>query len=109
MLETKVLINSTISGTNKSAQSMCAEINDYYLARPIECEEYMQVKLNHIPLDIQVQYNLSTKVTPDDYIYIKIKRGMYGKMHAAVLAYVNLKTCLTPYVHSPVVGTAGMW
>ena len=88
---------------------MYTEINDYFLARPIEYEEFIQVKLNHIPLDIQVQYNMSIKVNPDDYIYIKIKRGMYGIIHAAMLAYANIKTCLDPYVYSPVVGTAGMW
>ena len=36
------------------------------------------VKSKHILLDIQVQYNLLTKVTPDEYINIKIKRDIYG-------------------------------
>ena len=78
-----------------------------FLATPMECEEYVHIKMKHISLNVQVQYNLSTKVTPDDYIYIQIKRSVYGLNQEAVLAYENLKTCLDPYGYLTVIGTVG--
>ena len=71
--------------------------------------EYMKVQYKHIPEDIRQQYNLANKVTKDNCIYIKIKKGMYGLKQAAVLAYNQLKTNLKPAGYAPIVGTVGMW
>ena len=75
------------------------------MARP----QYMKVHIRHIPLDIQTKYNLDQKVAKDGYIYICIKKGMYGLKQAAILAYEQLKKVLLPYGYSPVVGTVGLW
>ena len=109
LLETKVLINSTISDAHKGARFMCADIKDYFLASPMEDPEYMRVKYNFFPEDIRIKYQLHEKVTPDGYIYIKIKKGMYGLKQAAILAYNNLKACLKPHGYFPINGTVGMW
>ena len=97
LLETKVLINSTISDANKGAKFMTADIKDYFLATPMDKPEYMKVKLKHIPEDIRLKYNLYDKVTADDYIFLKIKKGMYGLKQAAILAYNNLQANLHPF------------
>ena len=109
LLETKILVNSTISHANDGARFMSADIKDYFLATPMEQPEYMKVQARHIPADILLQYNLQDKVTNDNCVYIKIKKGMYGLKQAAVLAYNNLKKNLKPAGYTPIIGTVGMW
>jgi hypothetical protein len=109
LLETKVLLNSTISDAAKGARFMTADIMDYFLATPMARAEYMKVKYKHIPQDIKDRYQLEHKVTDNDYIYIKIKKGMYGLKQAAILAYDNLQASLKPFGYEPVIGTVGIW
>ena len=78
LLETKILINSTISNAGRGARFMSADIKDYFLATPMSREEYMRVRVKHIPEDIFQRYHLRDKVTPEGYVYIRIKKGMYG-------------------------------
>ena len=53
MMETKILINSTISDTKKGSRFMCANIKDHFFATPMDCPEYMQVKYIYFPPDIR--------------------------------------------------------
>ena len=69
----------------------------------------MKVQYKHISVDIQNKYNLQAKVTSNDYIYIQIKKGIYGLKQAAMLAYNNLKSHLKPFGYTPVIGTVGVW
>ena len=78
LLETKIIINSTISDAHRGARFMCADIKDHFLATPMKNPEYMRVKYKYIPIDIRLRYNLDAKVTPDGYIYIKFKRVCQG-------------------------------
>ena len=41
-------------------------------------DEFMRVKLQYFPADICTIYDLASKVAPDGYVYIRIKKGMYG-------------------------------
>ena len=109
LLETKVLINSTISDANKGGKFMTADIKDYFLATSMKKTEYMKVKLKHIPEDIRIKYNLYDKVTSNEYVYIKIKKGMYGLKQAAILAYKNLQDNIKPFGYAPVLGTVRVW
>ena len=52
--------------------------------------EYMKIPFNYFPSDIIEHYQLQGKVHSDVFIYIKIKKGMYGLKQAAILAYDNL-------------------
>lgn len=72
-------------------------------------DEYMRVKLKYFPEDIILCYHLRPLVAPDGYVYIRIKKGMYGLKQAALLAYNNLKKTMEPYRYYPVVGTVGLW
>ena len=63
--------------------------------------EYMLIHKKHLPRDIVKRYNLETKLQ-HDYIYCKIKRGMYGLKQAAILAYNFLKQNLAPYRYEPI-------
>ena len=109
MLETKVLVNSTISDAKQGARFMSADLKDFFLATPMEGEEYMKANYKHFPKDIRKQYDLENKVSSSGHIYIKIKKGMYGLKQAAILAYENLKQNLAQDRYKPVGGTVGMW
>ena len=87
ILETKILINSVILETDKNARFMTLDLKDFFLASPMDTPEYMKLLYKHIPQDIQDCYNLDAKVAKDGYIYVKIKKGMYGLKQAAVLAF----------------------
>ena len=88
---------------------MSADIKDYFLATPMKTCEYMKVQYKNIPEDIKEHYNLKDKVTSDNCIYTRIKKGMYGLKQAALLAYNQLKEKLLPQGYSPVTGTVGIW
>ena len=109
MLETKILVNSTISDAKQGARMLCADIKDFFLATPMSECEYMKVHIKHMPEDIIDLYKLNGKKTNDNYIYIRIKKGMYGLKQAAVLAYQQLKKVMEPHGYEPIPGTAGMW
>ena len=109
MLETKILVNSTISDAKQGARFMSADLKDFFLATPMEGYEYMKVPYNHFPPDIRERYNLDSKVTASGHIFIKIKKGMYGLKQAAILAYDNMKKHLAAYGYHPIRGITGMW
>ena len=88
---------------------MSADLKDFFLATPMEGDEFMKVKYKYFPEDIQNWYELDKKVTPDGYIFIRIKRGMYGLKQAAILAYCHLQENLLQYGYKPIVGTVGLW
>ena len=53
---------------------MTADLKDFFLATPMEGDEYMKVHYKHFPEDIRKIYRLEKKVTPSGHIYIKIKK-----------------------------------
>ena len=109
LLETKILLNSTILDAKRGARFMCLDIKDHFLATPMQHPEYMRVKMKYIPEDIRQHYNVYDIVTKDDWVYIKIQKGMPGLRQAAILAYKHLKNSLEPYGYTPIPGTVGLW
>ena len=53
LLETKILINSTISDAHRGARFGCMDIKDHFLATPMGREEFMKVRYKHFPQDIR--------------------------------------------------------
>ena len=88
---------------------MSLDLKDFFLASPMKKAKYMKIRYSLFPPDIIDQYNLSTKVSSDGYIYCKIKKGMYGLKEAAVLAYDQLTKFLNLQGYHHVPGTAGIW
>ena len=110
MIETKCLINSTISDAKYNARFMCADITNYFLATPMTRKEYMRVYLRYFPADIIAFYSLNKIVTCYGFIYIEIHKGMYGlKKTAAILAYKFFLKNILPFGYVPVKGTVGLW
>ncbi len=75
------------------------------MARP----EFMRIKIKALPTKIIKLYKLNNKATSDGFIYIKIKKRMYGLPQAGILAQELLKKCLNKhgYCQSPL--TPGLW
>ena len=108
LLETKLLLNSVISDAQKGARFSCADLKDFFLATPMDRPEYMRIHWKHIPEDIREQYNLYDLKT-GDYVYVKIKKGMYGLKQAAILAWNNLVNNLAQHGYRPIPNSVGMW
>jgi hypothetical protein len=108
-LETKLLLNSTISDAEQGAHFLCADLKDHFLASPMANPEYMHIKYKYFPTAIRDQYNLDNLVSPDGYIYIRIKKCMYGLKQAALLAYQHLVNQLAPHGYHPCPYTTGLW
>ena len=51
----------------------------------------MFLKLCDIPEDVARHYNLEMKVKRDAYVYIEIRRGMYGLLQLGILAQMLLE------------------
>ena len=109
LLETKILINSVISDARQyGAKFLTMDLKDMFLHTPMKKPEYMKVHIKYFPADIIQQYALNN-LAHNGYIYIKIKKGMYGLKQASVLAYQNLTKLLTDGGYQHIVGSLGMW
>jgi hypothetical protein len=79
----KILINSTLS--NEDASMMMMDIKNYYLGTPLPCFEYMKMLLSRFPDEIIHKYNLNALAVVG-WVYIEIRKGMYGLKQAGLLA-----------------------
>jgi hypothetical protein len=86
-----------------------ADLKDHFLASPMRDPEYMKIKYKYFPDDIRKKYELWNLVSADGYIYIRIKKGMYGLKQAALLAYQHLVKQLAPYGYHPCPYITGLW
>ena len=109
MIDTKLIINSTISDAHKNARFLSADLKDFFLGTLMHTAEYMKLSYEIFPEDIRQKYNLDQLVHEDGYVYIKIKKGMYGLKQAAILAYKQLKKHLEPYGYEPVPTSLSLW
>ena len=78
LIEKKLIVNSTISDAHKGAKFMAADLKDFFLKTPMPHPEFMKIHRKYLPQEIIDAHNLEQKITLDGYIYIRIKRGMYG-------------------------------
>ena len=109
MIDTKIIINSTISDAHKNVRSLSADLKDFFLGTLMQNAEYMKLSCDIFLQDIRDKYNLDQLVNEDGYVYIKIKKGMYGLKQAAILAYKQLKKHLEPYGYKPVPTSLSLW
>ena len=84
LLTVKLLLNSVISTPN--AKFMTIDIKDFYLNTLMDRFEYMKLKLRDLPKYFVKLHNLASKVDKNGFVYLKIRRGMYGLPQAGILA-----------------------
>ena len=69
---------------------MGMDIKNYYLGTPLDRYEYMRIRIEHIPDEIIQEYNLQA-ITVNGWVYLEIRKGMYGLPQAGILANKLLK------------------
>jgi hypothetical protein len=94
----KILINSTLS--TKEAAMMMMDIKHYYLGTPLPRFEYMTILLSRFPEEIVQKYNLNA-LAVDSWVYIEIRKCMYGLKQVGLLANQLLQTRLAPFGYYP--------
>ena len=102
----KCLINSILS--TEDSKGLCADVKDFYLNTTMEIYEYMKLRLETIPSEIVQQYGLND-LAADGWVYIEIRKGMYGLKQAGKLANEQLKEHLAGFGYAPTPMTPGLW
>ena len=111
LIDTKILLNSTISDSKKGAQFMSLDIKDFFLMSPLPVgdREYMRIHSKYFSDEYKTLNNLHDKINKDGYIYCEILLGMYGLKQAAILAYKQLRQRLEPAGYFPIKESNGLW
>jgi hypothetical protein len=86
---------------------MIMDIKNYYLGTPLPRFEYMKMLLSCFPAEIVQKYNLNA-LAVDGWVYIEIRKGMYGLKHAGSLANQLLQNRLVPLGYYPARHTPGL-
>jgi hypothetical protein len=102
----KNLINSTLS--TQDAAMMMMDIKNYYMGTPLHRYEYTRMLLSRFPEEIVTTYNL-TALAVDGWVYIEIRKGMYGLKQAGLLANQLLQKRLAPFGYYPARHTSVLW
>ena len=89
----KILLNSVIS--TPDARFMTCDLKDFYLGTPMERFEYMRIPLALIPQEIIDAYDL-TPLIDKGFIYVEIRKGMYGLPQAGRIPNERLVKFLEP-------------
>lgn len=106
IITAKILFNSILS--TKDTRFLGLDISNFYLKTPMSRYEYMKLLIKIIPKDIIQQYNLLDKVHKG-FIYIEIRKGMYGLPQAGKIANDLLKKRLEPHGYILCKYTPGLW
>jgi hypothetical protein len=87
---------------------MMMDIKKYYLGTSLPRFEYMKMLLSRFPEEIVYKYNLDA-IAVDGWVYIEIRKGMYGLKQAGLLANQLLQARLAPFGYYPARHTPGLW
>ena len=88
---------------------MTLDIKNFYLNTPLGRYEYLRLKLTNLPEDVIENYGLKDKATSDGYVYVEIRKGMYGLPQAGMLAQELLKQRLMKHGYAQSKVTPGFW
>eukprot|EP00970_Alexandrium_tamarense_P017799 scaffold11398_cov137-Alexandrium_tamarense.AAC.1 len=102
----KLMWNSVISTDN--ARYACYDVKNFYLGTPLDRYEYMRIPLHLIPQHIIDQYDLTNKAL-NGFVYVEIRKGIYGLPQAGMLANKLLKERLAPHGYLEVRDTPGLF
>ena len=111
LLETKLLINSTISDVHKGAKFLVIDIKDFFLLShlPPDQREYMRIHSKYFDAEFRKLYNIDPIIVKDGYVYCEIQRDIYELNQAAILAYNQLRNNLEKHGYKPIPNTNGLW
>jgi hypothetical protein len=87
---------------------MTMDIKNYYMGTPFPRYEYMRMLLSRFPEEIINKYNLKA-LAVNVWVFIEIRKGMYGLKQAGLLATQLLQKRLAPFGYFPACQTPGLW
>jgi hypothetical protein len=87
---------------------MMMDTKNYYLGTPLPRFEYMKILLSRFPEEIIQKYNLNA-LAVDGWVYIEIRKVMYGMKQAGLLVNQLLQTRLSTFGYNPARHTPGLW
>jgi hypothetical protein len=93
--------------STEDAKMMMMDINNYYLGTPLSTYEYMRLQISILPLDIIEKYKL-THLAVNGWVYLEIRKGMYGLKQAGLLANQLLQKRLKLFGYHPERHTPGL-
>jgi hypothetical protein len=79
-----------------------------YLGNPLPRFEYIKILISGFPEEIIRKYNLNA-LAVEGWVYIEIRKGMYGLKQAGLLANQLHQTRLAPFGYYPARHTPGLW
>ena len=62
----------------------------------------MRIHLKYTPHEVVVEYSLLPIADLSGYVYVEIRKGMYGLKEAGIIAYKRLVRNLKPHSYTPV-------
>jgi hypothetical protein len=98
--------NSILS--TAGAKYMCLDIKYFYLTAPLDQFEYMKMPIDLFPEWIMKQYKLMKHVL-NGFIYLEMRRAMWGLPQAGILANKLLRRRLLPHGYYERNNTPGLW
>ena len=97
--DTKLYINSTISDAHRGARYCTGDLKDFFLCSTMRIYQYMRLHRQYITAEIADEYNITDDFFDSKgYIYLEIRKGMYGLKEAAILAYEQLHILQNPVI-----------
>ena len=88
---------------------MTLDIKNFYLMTPLKRKEYVKMKIADFPDDVIEHYQLREKESSDGFVYVAIKRGMYGLPQSGILAQELLEQRLEKHGYKQSQFTPGLW
>ena len=102
----KILWNSVLS--TEGAKFMGLDVGNFYLETPMERYEYMKMPLALFPAHTIEQYKLHDRAK-NGFVYLEIRRAIYGLPQAGSLANKQLRKYLAPAGYYECAHTPGLW
>ena len=81
----------------------------FFLKTPMSRADYMRINSKYSPPDIRDRYEIEGLIAADEYVYIKIIKGVYGINQASIIAYNQLISHMEPHSYYLVPFTTGLW
>ena len=109
LLDTKIHLNSVISGSKKGARYFVADIKNYYLNNLLTHLKYVRINAKYFTEEFRKEYNMDEFIDKDVYVNCEIRKGVYGLKEAGCVASQNLVKNLAPFGYEPMPCTPGLW
>jgi hypothetical protein len=87
---------------------MCLDIKFFYLSAPLDRFEYMKMPITLFPKWTVDQYDLN-KHALNGFVYLKMRRAVWGLPQAGILANKLLHKRLLPHGYYECANTPGQW